>query len=152
MHKEIYIPSYRHQVEQWGRIYEEVKDIENKGDKSFVDIGCGYPAVSLVMESLGFKSSGIEINEATAIIANTQSRVEVICMDMLNITELKEDIIYMYNPIANPTIMKEAIDVVIRAMKKDAILLFCCESGIVRNHLKLIGAKELNEIFKLIKK
>ena len=76
--------------------------------------------------------------------------------NILDIKELEHDIIYMYNPIANPLIMIDGIKVVVKAMKPGAILLFACANGTVADYLEAdlnaVKVKRGYDLFKYIKK
>lgn len=152
-----YIPSNEgHIVDLW----KEVRKVKNKKNKKFIDIGCGYPAVSLLMRGLGFWSYGMELNKEVFFISSAYcgkyGDVSMINENILNIKSLEHDVIYMYNPISNPSIMIDGIKVVVKAMKPGAILLFTSANGEVsrflRNELGAVPTSGNHGLYKYIKK
>ena len=152
-----YIPSNEgHIIDLW----KEVRKIKNKENKKFIDIGCGYPAIPLLMRGLGFNAYGLELSKEIYFISSAYCRkygnVSMINENILNIKELEHDVIYMYNPIANPLIMIDGIKVVVKAMKPGAILLFACANGTVADYLEAdlnaVKVKRGYNLFKYIKK
>lgn len=152
-----YIPSHEgHIIDLW----KEVRKIKNKKNKKFIDIGCGFPAIPLLMRGLGFKSYGIELSKEICFISSAYcgkyGNVPMINENILDIKRLDHDIIYMYNPIANPLIMIDGIKAVVKAMKPGAILLFACANMAVADYLKAdlnaVKAKGGRNLFKYIKK
>ena len=62
-----YIPSNEgHIIDLW----KEVRKIKNKGKKKFIDIGCGYPAIPLLMRGLGFNAYVLELNKEIYFISS----------------------------------------------------------------------------------
>lgn len=152
-----YIPSNDwHIIDLW----KEVRKIKNKEKKRFIDIGCGFPAISLIMGGLGFNAYGMELNREVFYISEAccgkYGGVNMINENILNIKNLDYDIIYMYNPIANPLIMIDGINIVIEAMKPGAILLFNSAnaqvSSFMENKSGAMLVKGNRSLFKYIKR
>lgn len=85
----------------------------------FLELGCGVGNVLRFAKNIGFKVTGIEINQN--LIQNTE---EVINMDILNypVENYKDyDVIYIYRPLKNG--YDDYINLIIENMKEGSILI-----------------------------
>jgi hypothetical protein len=97
---------------------------KNIFEKTFIDIGCGFPLIPLVAHHLGFHSVyGIENNKLLCqFLANL--RCIVYNENLLDTDYVNYDCLYSYSPIKDVSMMKMGIENIIKTMKKNAYFYF----------------------------
>ncbi len=133
-----YIPTYHRTV---ARIIEHLKDREVDFKlKSFIDIGCGVPAIPRIFKKLGCHTSkGLEYYQG--YIA---AYPELIHGDLLSYNFGEYDILYSYSPIKHQDIMREGLKNIINTMRKRAIFYYC--DGIHALYKDPMGFKRVEEL------
>ncbi len=132
-----YIPTYTARLELI--LKKIIADNKNLSKKSFIDIGCGFPAIPIIMDILGCKQNkGLEYSELYIQLLANQYKKYMIQGDLLTYDFKDFDILYSYNPIEDPELMIEGIKNITKTMKKGAIFYFNCVSGNT-NILKDLG-------------
>lgn len=77
----------------WFAVREEVikivinKNIKQKKDHSFLEIGCGTGIVLLLLEKLGFLVTGLDIHKEGLQLARKRTGARLLCADIYNLKE-----------------------------------------------------------------
>lgn len=150
-----YIPTSPNQLTQIVLyIYNNINDRPNK---SFIDIGCGFPLIPTLMYSIGFETAnGLEYNNVLSVINEmdfkdkTSYHNDIITGDLLTYKFNHYDILYSYNPIHDLRLMEEGIINIMNTMKPGAIFLFNnagVQPSLLIDFLEFTVSEELKNIY-----
>lgn len=104
-------------------IEELLNDFYKDGSK-LLDIGCGFGNILKLSNEIGYKSTGIEINED---LSKHHKELDVIYGDVLNmdLSFIKKfDIIYTYRIIKETSICNELFNKIYNNMGDDSIIIY----------------------------
>ena len=120
---------------------------------TFCDIGCGIGNVVLYAGKMGFDAFGYEINTLLTPL-HKKLKLDIEYADILksDISRLKEaDVIYIYRPINDHSLMDKLFSLVHKHTKKDVVILYHYPHSRSIRGFQTILLGEYDDIIALVK-